>query len=123
MNFGAVILAGGKSRRMGRNKAQLTVNGQSFLDIITAELSGFAELMVSVDDAALHPEILLPMVSDAYSDCGPMSGYDDAGVNAEFFADQPNVTANFICSIGYGDKSSIFDRSPRPEFTKFNSVL
>ena len=74
MNFGAVILAGGKSRRMGQNKAQLTVNGKSFLDIIGAELSGFAELMVSVDDAALHPEILLPMVSDAYSDCGPMSG-------------------------------------------------
>ena len=56
-------------------------------------------------------------------DCGPMSGYDDDGVNAEFFADQPNVRANFICSIGYGDKSSIFGRSPRPEFAKFNSVL
>ena len=36
-------------------------------------------------------------------DCGPMSGFDNAAVDAEFFADQPNVSSNFICSIGYGD--------------------
>ena len=56
-------------------------------------------------------------------DCGPMSGFDNAAIDAEFFADQPNVRSNFICAIGYGDPASIFGRSPRPEFDVFNRVL
>jgi 3-hydroxypropanoate dehydrogenase len=56
-------------------------------------------------------------------DCGPMSGFDNAAVDAEFFADRPNVRSNFICAIGYGDPGSIFGRSPRPEFDVFNRVL
>ena len=56
-------------------------------------------------------------------DCGPMSGFDNAAVDAEFFADQPNVVSNFICAIGYGDPASVFGRSPRPEFDVFNRVL
>ena len=56
-------------------------------------------------------------------DCGPMSGFDNAAVDAEFFADQPNWKSNFICSIGYGDPKSIFARSPRPEFDTFNRLL
>ena len=56
-------------------------------------------------------------------DCGPMSGFDEDGVNADFFADDPKVKANFICSIGYGDPESIFDRSPRPDFDKFNQLI
>lgn len=56
-------------------------------------------------------------------DCGPMSGFDQEAVNRDFFADQPRWRANFICSIGYGDKASIFGRSPRPEFETFNQVL
>ncbi len=56
-------------------------------------------------------------------DCGPMSGFDNAAVDAEFFADQPNVRSNFICAIGYGDPASIFGRSPRPEFDVFNRIV
>ena len=33
-------------------------------------------------------------------DCGPMSGFDQAGVNAEFFPDSA-VKANFLCNLGY----------------------
>jgi len=56
-------------------------------------------------------------------DCGPMSGFNNDAVDAEFFAEQPNVKSNFICSIGYGDRASIFGRSPRPEFDVFNRLL
>lgn len=55
-------------------------------------------------------------------DCGPMSGFDNAAVDKAFFADQPRVRSNFICSIGYGDASTIFGRSPRPDFDKFNVI-
>ena len=56
-------------------------------------------------------------------DCGPMSGVDLDGVTDDFFADQPRVRADWICSIGYGDEGSIFERSPRPDFDKFNSII
>ncbi|WP_086619653.1 malonic semialdehyde reductase [Erythrobacter tepidarius] len=56
-------------------------------------------------------------------DCGPMSGFDPAAVNAAFFADEPRHRVNFICSVGYGDPASIFDRSPRPDFARFNRIV
>lgn len=55
-------------------------------------------------------------------DCGPMSGFDNAAVDKEFFADEPRHRSNFICAIGYGDPASIFGRSPRPDFGKFNTI-
>ena len=55
-------------------------------------------------------------------DCGPMSGFDNAKVDAAFFADEPRHRSNFICAIGYGDPASIFARSPRPDFDKFNAI-
>jgi len=56
-------------------------------------------------------------------DTGPMSGFDNAKVDAAFFADQPNVRSNFISTIGHGDPSTIFERLPRPEFARFNRVI
>ena len=56
-------------------------------------------------------------------DCGPMSGFDHASVDADFFADQPRWKANFICAVGYGDRAGLFPRSPRPAFDTFNHVL
>ncbi len=56
-------------------------------------------------------------------DTGPMSGFDNAGVDAAFFADTPHVKSNFITTLGYGDPSSIFDRSPRPDFGRFNNII
>lgn len=74
MKYGVVILAGGQSRRMGKNKAELKIDGISFLDTLVNELEGFDELMVSVDKIVNHPEIKYPMIEDLYYDCGPMSG-------------------------------------------------
>ena len=56
-------------------------------------------------------------------DTGPMSGFDNAKVDAAFFADQPNVKSNFISTLGHGDPSTIFERLPRPEFAQFNTVI
>ena len=55
-------------------------------------------------------------------DTGPMSGFDGGKVDAAFFADTPSVRTNFISTLGHGDPSTIFDRSPRPTFEKFNRI-
>ena len=56
-------------------------------------------------------------------DCGPMSGFNHAGVDGEFFADQPNVKSNFICALGYGDPSGLFERNPRLSFDEACKIL
>lgn len=55
-------------------------------------------------------------------DTGPMSGFSNEAVDAAFFADQPRVRSNFISTLGYGDPATIFARSPRPEFDRFNTI-
>lgn len=48
-------------------------------------------------------------------DCGPMSGYDAAKVDAEFFAGT-TIKSNFLINLGYGDPAGLFPRSPRLAF-------
>ena len=55
-------------------------------------------------------------------DTGPMSGFDQGAVDKAFFADQPGVRSNFIATLGYGDPESLYPRSPRPAFEKFNTI-
>jgi 3-hydroxypropanoate dehydrogenase len=55
-------------------------------------------------------------------DTGAMSGFNNAGVDAAFFPDT-KIKSNFISTIGYGDPASIFDRSPRPGFDRFNKIV
>ena len=48
-------------------------------------------------------------------DCGPMSGFDNAKVDAAFFAGT-TVKSNFLCNLGHGDATKLFPRSPRLSF-------
>ncbi|HKA07769.1 MAG TPA: nitroreductase family protein, partial [Gemmataceae bacterium] len=48
-------------------------------------------------------------------DCGPMSGFDNAKVDAAFFAGT-TVKSNFLCNLACGDASKLRPRSPRLEF-------
>lgn len=55
-------------------------------------------------------------------DCGPMSGFNNAGVDQEFFANT-TVKSNFICGLGYGDPTGVFARSPRLAFDEACQVV
>ena len=55
-------------------------------------------------------------------DTGPMSGFDNDAVDAAFFAGS-TIKSNFISTVGYGDPATIFDRSPRPAFDRFNKIV
>ncbi|WP_282604683.1 malonic semialdehyde reductase [Pelagibius sp. Alg239-R121] len=55
-------------------------------------------------------------------DCGPMSGFDNAKVDEEFFPDG-RIKSNFLCSLGYGDASGLRPRSPRLGFEEACQVL
>jgi 3-hydroxypropanoate dehydrogenase len=55
-------------------------------------------------------------------DCGPMSGFDNAGVDREFFADS-RIRSNFLCNIGYGDTAGMRPRNPRLSFEEACRIL
>jgi 3-hydroxypropanoate dehydrogenase len=48
-------------------------------------------------------------------DCGPMSGFNNEGVDAAFFAGT-TIKSNFICSLGYGTDKNLYPRNPRLSF-------
>ena len=63
-------------------------------------------------------------------DCGPMSGFDNAKVDAEFFSPSAGnpptfieVKSNFLCNLGYGDSSQLFPRNPRLAFEEACRLL
>jgi len=67
-------------------------------------------------NSSLQGAYLLMAARSLGLDCGPMSGYDQAGVDAAFFAGTP-IKSNFLINIGYGDASrNMFPRSPRLTF-------
>lgn len=55
-------------------------------------------------------------------DCGPMSGFDNAKVDAEFFKGT-TFKSNFLCNLGYGEPAKLFPRSPRLSFREAASIL
>ena len=54
-------------------------------------------------------------------DCGPMSGFDNAGVDAAFFAGT-TIKSNFLCNLGHGDPSALKPRSPRFVFDEIARI-
>jgi 3-hydroxypropanoate dehydrogenase len=55
-------------------------------------------------------------------DCGPMSGFDNAGVDREFLAGT-TWKSNFLCNIGYGTDENLFPRSPRLDFDEACKIV
>ena len=55
-------------------------------------------------------------------DAGPMSGFDNAGVDREFFAGT-ETRSNFLCNLGYGDPAGLFPRSPRFDFDEMARII
>ncbi|SHG25317.1 3-hydroxypropanoate dehydrogenase [Microbulbifer donghaiensis] len=69
-------------------------------------------------------------------DCGPMSGFDNAMVDHEFFSEKSSAPAfqqehcpdshiksNFLCNLGYGDPKLLYPRGPRFEFAEVCKIL
>jgi len=75
VNYSAAILAGGKSTRMGRNKALIEYSGQTFLDRLIDEFSGWKEIIVS-QPASFSYQVKegVVCVSDENENVGPLEG-------------------------------------------------
>ena len=79
-----------------------------FADVAAAELTAFR-------NGSLQGAYLMIAARALGLDCGPMSGFDNAAVDAAFFAGT-GVRSNFICGLGYGSDERLFPRQPRLPF-------
>jgi 3-hydroxypropanoate dehydrogenase len=79
-----------------------------FSDPLVAEVTAFR-------NGSLQGAYLIVAARALGLDCGPMSGFDNDGVDREFFPDT-QIRSNFICSLGYGSGENLFPRNPRLTF-------
>jgi 3-hydroxypropanoate dehydrogenase len=70
---------------------------------------------IALRNGSLQGAYLLLAARSLGLDCGPMSGFDNAKVDAAFFAGT-TLKSNFLINLGHGDPASIFARSPRLGF-------
>lgn len=73
-------------------------------------------------DSSLQAAYLMLAARSIGLDCGPMSGFDNAILDAEFFPDG-KVKSNFICGIGYGDESKLYPRLARLSFERACAIV
>ncbi|GAB6156949.1 molybdenum cofactor guanylyltransferase [Desulfotomaculum varum] len=74
-SFAAVILAGGRSRRMQTNKALLQINGKSIMQIIIDRLTPyFKEIIIISNQPQVYAHLGLPVYSDIFLNQGPLAG-------------------------------------------------
>src|SRR5689334_8147321 len=80
MNLSAVILAGGESRRMGKDKAWLEVGGQPLLAraLSTVRRAGIKEIFISGRSGTDYSVLRCPVLFDREPGCGPLSGIERA---------------------------------------------
>lgn len=83
MNIGCVILAGGKSTRMGRDKANLEFQGQTFIKKLAQELDFFEEKMIARGPNEGFEGMDWTIIPDLHEECGPIGGLHSALKNCK----------------------------------------
>lgn len=79
MSCCGVILAGGKSSRMGTNKALLTLNNQTVIEHVVLEMQAVSDCIVIVTNEPEQYQFLnIPMIADRYKQKGPLAGIEAA---------------------------------------------
>lgn len=89
--------------------------GESFTNVVENELTAFR-------NGSLQAAYFIIAARALGLDCGPMSGFNNEGVDKEFFAGT-SVKSNFLCNIGYGDAAKLHTRAPRLSFDEACKIV
>ncbi len=108
MNFSAVLLAGGKSTRMGRDKASLPYLGRMLWQhqVETLRAAGAAEILISGPPDGVYADSGCAIISDVHANCGPMGGLYSTLAKATYghvlllAVDLPHMTSEYLKRLG-----------------------
>ncbi|HRD01598.1 MAG TPA: molybdenum cofactor guanylyltransferase [Candidatus Saccharicenans sp.] len=102
-DLSVIVLAGGQSRRMGRDKASLPVNDRTLLEQVIQQLDGhFKETIISVSNGQHYELKNARQVEDRYEGAGPLAGIlaglqaSSSGVSLVIPCDQPEVDLHLV---------------------------
>ena len=102
-NITAIILAGGQSRRMGRDKASLPLGEQTLLEQLIEQLAGrFQEIIISVSKGQPYPLNNVRQVEDRYENAGPLAGLlaglqaSSSDISLVVPCDQPEIDLGIV---------------------------
>lgn len=84
INMTLAILAGGKSSRMGKNKALLKYKDKSFIENIIKSGNKFKEILIISNDRKEYEKFNFKIIEDIYKDKGPIGGIHTALINSKF---------------------------------------
>ena len=99
------VLAGGKSSRMGRDKALLPFRGRTLVEAVAEAVAEAAGRVTLIGDPKRYAGLNLPVVADRYPGCGPLAGIhcalalDQADWNLVVACDMPELTPSFLRSL------------------------
>ncbi len=127
------LAASNADKTMAAPLCVIVAQDSKFQEHITAQVPAYDARPMSDGNAALAESTALrgSTLQGAYLmlaarslglDCGPMSGFNNAAVDAEFFPDG-RFKSNFLINLGYGDASGNFPRGPRLAFDVACQVL
>lgn len=100
---------------------RLVPHAPHFVEYLRAAPSALTEEQ-AFRNGTLQGAYLIMAARSLGLDTGPMSGFDNAGVDADFFPDG-RAKSNFICSLGYGDSTGLRPRLPRLEFEEACEIV
>jgi molybdopterin-guanine dinucleotide biosynthesis protein A len=99
------VLTGGRSSRMGRDKAALPWGGATLVEYVAACVRAAASQVTLVGAPERYAHLGLPAIADRYQDCGPLGGIctalesTGADWNLIVACDMPGVTADFLSGL------------------------
>jgi molybdopterin-guanine dinucleotide biosynthesis protein A len=101
----AFILAGGRSSRMGSDKALLPFRGDTLVEHVIAQVYSVTSNITLVGDSQRYIHFGYPVIEDSFSGCGPLAGMHAALTRAScewnliLACDMPEVTAEFLALL------------------------
>ncbi len=102
----AVILAGGRSRRMGSNKALLDFGGRPMISVMIERVRPLTDrIIISSNDESIYRFLNIPVVPDLFPECGPLGGFHAAMLSTAcslylmLACDLPNLRASMLSKL------------------------
>jgi molybdopterin-guanine dinucleotide biosynthesis protein A len=102
----AIVLAGGKSRRMGQDKSLIEIDGTPLISLVVEQLKPyFSRIIIGAADDGKFDFLELPVVPDKVPNCGPLMGLtssleaSESEVNFVMACDMPDVNVELIQTL------------------------
>jgi len=115
MSRSGFVLAGGASRRMGRDKALLPIGGSTMVEEISARVRAAAGNVTLIGSPEKYGHLGIPVVPDEIENCGPLGGlltalrWTKADWNIVVACDMPDVTESFLRDLIQAAEGSAAD--------------